>query len=53
MRAAIILLVFTSLGVISVESQGKIRCGCAVVQAGIYHIFLTSNQMHLSKHPHP
>ena len=37
MRAAIILLVFTSLGVISVESQGKIRCDCAVVQ--VYTIF--------------
>ena len=43
---AIILLVFTSLGVISVESQGKIWCGCAVVHSCRYCVFL------LTQYPH-
>ena len=34
MRAAIILLVFTSLGVNNVKSEGKMCCDCAVVQKG-------------------
>ena len=43
----IILLVFTSLGVISVESQGKMCCDCAVVHRYVQVFFQVATHMYL------